>query len=102
MGSDSGSFDHAHHVRHHHQAPLQKTPCTQTNLVSDGSGPAAHIADDLINPPELGILEREMKRVPKGRAIIIPLSDKTRGHGSHTIADLWKDQLVDLLKRSQL
>ena len=50
MGSDSGSFDHAHHVRHHHQAPLQETPCTQTNLVSDGSGPAAHIADDLINP----------------------------------------------------
>jgi len=62
---------------------------------------AINSADDLINPPELGILEREIKRVPKGRAIIIPLSDKTRGHGSHTIADLWKDQLVDLLKRSQ-
>ena len=61
---------------------------------------AINSADDLINPPELGILEREIKRVPKGRAIVIPLSDKTRGHGSHTMAALWKDQLVELLKRS--
>jgi homoserine O-acetyltransferase len=58
-------------------------------------------ADDLINPPELGILEREIKRVPHGRAIVIPFSDKTRGHGSHTLAALWKDQLVDLLKETE-
>jgi homoserine O-acetyltransferase/O-succinyltransferase len=57
-------------------------------------------ADDLINPPELGILEREIKRVPHGRALVIPLSDKTRGHGSHTIAALWKDDLVRLLTAS--
>jgi homoserine O-acetyltransferase len=62
---------------------------------------AINSADDLINPPELGILEREIKRVPKGRAIVIPLSDKTRGHGSHTIAALWKDQLVQLLKETE-
>jgi len=62
---------------------------------------AINSADDLINPPELGILEREIKRVPHGRATIIPLSDKTRGHGSHTIAALWKDQLVNLLKESK-
>jgi homoserine O-acetyltransferase/O-succinyltransferase len=59
---------------------------------------AINSADDLINPPELGILEREIKRLPKGRAVVIPLSDKTRGHGSHTIAALWKDQLVKLLE----
>src|SRR2546427_383943 len=47
---------------------------------------AINSADDLINPPELGILEREIKRVPHGRAIVIPLSDKTRAPGSHTIA----------------
>jgi homoserine O-acetyltransferase/O-succinyltransferase len=47
---------------------------------------AINSADDLINPPELGILEKEIKRVPKGRAVVLPLSDKTRGHGSHTIA----------------
>jgi homoserine O-acetyltransferase/O-succinyltransferase len=61
---------------------------------------AINSADDLINPPELGILEREIKRVPKGRAVIIPLSDKTRGHGSHTVAGLWKDKLARLLKES--
>jgi homoserine O-acetyltransferase/O-succinyltransferase len=62
---------------------------------------AINFADDLINPPELGILEREIKRVPHGRAIVIPFSDKTRGHGSHTLAALWKDQLADLLKETE-
>ena len=62
---------------------------------------AINSADDLINPPELGILEREIKRVPHGRAIVIPLSDKTRGHGSHTVASLWKDELIKLLKESE-
>jgi len=59
---------------------------------------AVNSADDLINPPELGILEREIKRVPHGRAVVIPYSEHTRGHGSHTVATLWKDQLVELLK----
>jgi len=62
---------------------------------------AINSADDLINPPELGIVEHEIKRVPKGRAVVIPLSDKTRGHGSHTIAALWKDQLVKLLEETK-
>jgi len=62
---------------------------------------AINSADDLINPPELGIFEREIKRVPKGRAVLIPLSDKTRGHGSHTVAALWKDQLMRLLKETE-
>jgi homoserine O-acetyltransferase len=59
---------------------------------------AVNSADDLVNPPELGILEREIKRVPHGRALLIPFSDRTRGHGSHTVAALWKDQLLELLK----
>ena len=62
---------------------------------------AINSADDLINPPELRILEREIKRVPKGRAVIIPLSGKTRGHGSHTVAALWKDELLKLLNESK-
>jgi homoserine O-acetyltransferase len=61
---------------------------------------AINFADDLINPPELGILEREIKLVPHGRVLLIPLSEKTRGHGSHTIAALWKDDLVRLLTES--
>jgi homoserine O-acetyltransferase len=62
---------------------------------------AINSADDLINPPELGILEREIKRVPHGRAIVIPLSDNTRGHGSHTMAALWKEELAKLLRESE-
>jgi homoserine O-acetyltransferase len=62
---------------------------------------AINSADDLINPPELGIVEREIKRVAKGREVVIPLSDKTRGHGSHTVAALWKDQLLSLLKETE-
>ena len=62
---------------------------------------AINSADDLINPPELGVLEREIKRVPHGRAIIIPYSDQTVGHGSHTKAVLWKEELVRLLKETE-
>ncbi len=61
---------------------------------------AINSADDLINPPELGILEREIKRVAHGRAIILPLTMQTRGHGSHTVAALWKNELLKLLAES--
>ena len=61
---------------------------------------AVNFADDLVNPPELGILEREISRVPKGRAVVMPLSEQTRGHGSHTIAGLWKHLLAELLASS--
>ena len=59
---------------------------------------AINSADDLVNPPELQILEREIKRVPHGRAIVIPFSERTHGHGSHTYAGLWKPDLEALLK----
>ena len=61
---------------------------------------AVNTTDDLINPPEIGLLEAGIKQVPSGRFVIIPLSDQTRGHGSHTIATLWKAQLEDLLRNS--
>jgi homoserine O-acetyltransferase len=62
---------------------------------------AVNFADDLVNPPELGILEREIPRVAKGRAVVIPFGDATRGHGSHTIAPLWKHLLGELLAASE-
>lgn len=58
---------------------------------------AINSADDLINPPELGILEREIGRVAHGRAVVIPTSDATYGHGTHTHAAVWKPYLVQLL-----
>ena len=61
---------------------------------------AVNSADDLINPPELGILEREIKRVVKGRAVVVPLGPDTRGHGTHTLAAVWKYYLEELLALS--
>jgi homoserine O-acetyltransferase len=61
---------------------------------------AVNSADDLINPPELGILEREITKVPRGKAVVIPPSDKTAGHGTHTLAAVWKQYLDELLKQS--
>ena len=57
-------------------------------------------ADDFINPPELGMGEREIKRVKNARFVLIPISDETRGHGSHTKAVLWKRYLAELLEKS--
>jgi homoserine O-acetyltransferase len=62
---------------------------------------AVNSADDEINPPELGILEREIKKVPRGKYVLIPISAASRGHGSHTIADLWKRDLEELLRESE-
>jgi homoserine O-acetyltransferase/O-succinyltransferase len=61
---------------------------------------AVNSADDLINPPELGILEREIKRVKRGKAAVVPLSKDTRGHGTHTMATVWKGYLAELLQES--
>jgi homoserine O-acetyltransferase len=57
-------------------------------------------ADDYINPPELKIAQRLSKRMPHCRFVLIPISDATRGHGTHTVASVWKDYLVQLLKDS--
>jgi homoserine O-acetyltransferase len=54
-------------------------------------------ADDFINPPELGMAQREIKRVKGARFVLIPVSDATRGHGTHTQAAVWKQYLAELL-----
>ena len=61
---------------------------------------AVNSADDLINPPELGVLERGIKRVAHGRAVVIPFSPETRGHQSHTVAAMWERYLAQLLLES--
>jgi len=62
---------------------------------------AINSEDDEVNPPELRILEREIQKVPRGRFILIPTSDDTRGHGTHTRAMVWKKYLVELLQISE-
>jgi homoserine O-acetyltransferase len=61
---------------------------------------AVNFADDERYPPELGILEKEIARVPRGRAITVPASDRTRGHASSYDATLWKRYLEELLAQS--
>jgi homoserine O-acetyltransferase len=57
--------------------------------------------DDFINPPELGIAEREIKRIKAGRFILLPASDQTHGHGTHTWAAVWQQYLAELLDASK-
>ena len=59
---------------------------------------AINSADDERNPPELGVMERELKRVKGARLYLIPASEDTRGHGTTGMAKLWKAQLQDLLQ----
>jgi homoserine O-acetyltransferase len=54
-------------------------------------------ADDQINPPELGIAEREIQKVKNGRFVMIPISDQTRGHSSHSRPAIWGSYLEAML-----
>ncbi len=54
--------------------------------------------DDFINPPELGIAQEEVKKIAHAQFVLIPASDQTHGHGTHTWAAVWKDHLAELLQ----
>ncbi|QMV20074.1 alpha/beta fold hydrolase [Granulicella sp. 5B5] len=58
-------------------------------------------ADDFINPPELGIAEKQVHEMPRATFVLLPITDATRGHGTHTVASIWKDYLVRLLAESE-
>jgi homoserine O-acetyltransferase len=58
-------------------------------------------ADDFINPPELGIAQEDVKKIKRGTFVLIPISDATHGHGTHTWAAVWKDHLAELLRESE-
>jgi homoserine O-acetyltransferase/O-succinyltransferase len=59
---------------------------------------AINSADDVINPPELGVMERLIQQVKRGRYVLIPQNDKTNGHGTHTLAAVWKAHLAAFLQ----
>jgi homoserine O-acetyltransferase/O-succinyltransferase len=62
---------------------------------------AVNSADDQINPPELEILDRDIQRVKNGKYVLLPITDQTRGHGTHTWPAIWGNYLEELLKRSE-
>lgn len=57
-------------------------------------------ADDFMNPPELGMAEREIKRVKRGWFVLLPATDATHGHGMHSWAAFWQGELRKLLDSS--
>jgi homoserine O-acetyltransferase/O-succinyltransferase len=59
---------------------------------------AINSADDFVNPPELGLMERLMPRVKHGRYILLPITEQTRGHGTHSLPAIWKGYLAELLR----
>ena len=59
---------------------------------------AINSADDERNPPETGIMERELKRIKNARLYLIPASADTRGHGTVAIAKFWKQQVQEFLQ----
>ncbi len=58
-------------------------------------------ADDFINPPELGIAEREVKKIKNARFILLPASDQTHGHGTHSWPAVWQQYLSELLASTE-
>jgi homoserine O-acetyltransferase/O-succinyltransferase len=61
---------------------------------------AVNSADDVINPPELKIIDVDIQRVKKGKYVLLPITDQTRGHGTHSWPAIWQQHLVELLQRS--
>ncbi len=61
---------------------------------------AINSVDDLINPPELGLMEQEIKRVKHGQYVLLPISNETRGHGTHSLPAIWQQYLRELLEQS--
>ena len=58
---------------------------------------AINSADDVVNPPELGLMEKLMPRVKRGKYVLIPTSDQTRGHGTHSLPTVWGGYLRQFL-----
>ncbi len=59
---------------------------------------AINSADDQVNPPELGLMEKWMPRVAKGRYVLIPTGPDTRGHGTHSYPAIWQGYLREFLE----
>jgi homoserine O-acetyltransferase len=59
---------------------------------------AINFADDEVNPPELGVVEPAIRRIPGARFVLVPASDRTHGHYTYNLAALWKQHLVDFMK----
>lgn len=62
---------------------------------------AVNSADDMINPPELKVIDRDILRVKAGKYVLLPITDQTRGHGTHSLPAIWQGYMKELLERAQ-
>jgi len=60
---------------------------------------AINSADDFVNPPELTLMDQLMPRVKKGKFILLPITEQTRGHGTHSLPAIWKNYLGEFLQQ---
>jgi homoserine O-acetyltransferase/O-succinyltransferase len=62
---------------------------------------AINSADDFVNPPELNIMPEAIKKVPRGKFILLPITEQTHGHGTHTLPAIWQGYLAEILKETE-
>ncbi len=107
--SSAAADDYLHHYVDHRGATLDANDLLYAIGASQDYDPSAQLgaitakvlfinyADDFINPPELGIAEEAMKRVKDGTFVLVPISNATHGHLTHTYAHFYGDRLRELL-----
>ena len=57
--------------------------------------------DDFVNPPELGLVEKDVRRIKHGRFVLIQATADTNGHGTHSMPSVWGNHLAELLKDTE-
>ena len=80
-------------------------PCDGGHATSDSStstftGAAINTADDVINPPELQLIEKGIKRIKDAKLYVLSTTFGTRGHGTHSMPAIWQGWLAELLENS--
>jgi homoserine O-acetyltransferase/O-succinyltransferase len=86
----------ANDMLYHYNASREYDPSANLDRIT-AAVLAINSADDVVNPPELGLMEKLMPRVKRGRYVLIPTSDRTRGHGTHSLPAVWGNYLAEFL-----
>ena len=86
----------ANDMLYHYNASRSYNPAPNLEKIT-AAVLAINSADDVVNPPELGLMENLMPRVKRGRYVLIPTSDQTRGHGTHSLPAIWGGYLRQFL-----
>jgi homoserine O-acetyltransferase len=100
MGKDNAAPADANDIIYEMEASRSYNPAPKLDKIK-APLVAINSADDEINPPELGILEKEIRKVKRGRFVLLPITEETRGHGTHSLPAIWGQYLGELLEASK-